>query len=93
MNLTLTARPPFNFLSVVNSHGWIQLAPFRFDENSQNLFYTDRLANGRIVEYRISETSSGVKVKTDSLNKTEQNEVKEKVTVDVRTRSGFFFVL
>ena len=37
MNLTLTARPPFNFLSVVNSHGWIQLAPFRFDENREML--------------------------------------------------------
>ncbi len=80
MILTLSARPPFNFLSVVNSHGWIQLAPFRFDENSQNLFYTDRLANGRVVEYRITESSSGVKVQTGSLNKTEQNEVKEKVS-------------
>ncbi|MGA7193307.1 MAG: hypothetical protein WBW94_06715 [Anaerolineales bacterium] len=79
MNLTLTARPPFNFLSVVNSHGWIQLAPFRFDEHSQNLFYTDSLANGRVVEYRITESSSGVKVQTQSLNKIEQNEVKEKV--------------
>jgi len=51
MNLALIARPPFNFLSVVNSHGWMQLAPFRFDENSEILFYTDRLANGRVIEY------------------------------------------
>jgi 3-methyladenine DNA glycosylase/8-oxoguanine DNA glycosylase len=80
MNLTLTARPPFNFLSVVQSHGWMQLAPFRFDENSQNLFYTDRLANGRVVEYRISGSSNGAKVQTDSLNRTEQNEVKEKAS-------------
>ncbi|HEY9152500.1 MAG TPA: hypothetical protein VIN60_06405 [Anaerolineales bacterium] len=80
MNLTLTARPPFNFLSVVNSHGWIQLAPFRFDENAKILLYTDRLSDGRVVEYRISETSNGVKVQTDSLNKAEQNEIKEKVT-------------
>jgi len=80
MNLTLTARPPFNFLSVVNSHGWIQLAPFRFDENSQNLFYTDHLTNGRTIEYRISGSSSGVKVQTDSLDKAEQNEVKERIS-------------
>ena len=80
MNLTLTARPPFNFLSVVQSHGWMQLAPFRFEENSESLFYVDRLANGRVVEYRISEISNGVKVETQSLNKTERNEVKEKVT-------------
>jgi 3-methyladenine DNA glycosylase/8-oxoguanine DNA glycosylase len=80
MNLTLTARPPFNFLSVVNSHGWIQLAPFRFDENSGSLFYVDRLADGRVVEYRISEISNGVKVQIESLNKLEQNEVKEKIS-------------
>jgi 3-methyladenine DNA glycosylase/8-oxoguanine DNA glycosylase len=79
--LTLTARPPFNFLSVVQSHGWIQLAPFRFDENSQILFYIDRLANGRVVEYRITETSKGVKIAIAGiLSKAEQNEVKEKVS-------------
>ena len=80
MNLTLTARPPFNFLSVVQSHGWIQLAPFRFDENSRSLFYTDRLANGRVIEYRITQTSKGVKIAIAGiLSKAEQNEVKEKV--------------
>ncbi len=80
MNLTLTARPPFNFLSVVNSHGWIQLAPFRFDENRECLFYVDRLANGRIAEYRISETSKGVEVEISGrLSKSEKNEVAEKV--------------
>ena len=79
-SLHLIARPPFNFYSVVTSHGWIQLAPFRFDENSKTLFYTDHLLNGRIVGYQISETPKGVKVKTDSLNKIEQNEVKEKIS-------------
>jgi 3-methyladenine DNA glycosylase/8-oxoguanine DNA glycosylase len=80
MNLSLSARPPFNFLSVVQSHGWLQLAPFRFDERSKLLFYTDHLASGRIIEYRISEISKGIKVETDSLNKSEQNEVKEKAS-------------
>ena len=79
--LTLSARTPFNFLSVVNSHGWVQLAPFRFDEDSRILFYTDRLTNGRVAEYRITETSKGVKIAiTGILSKAEQNEVKEKVT-------------
>ena len=80
MNLTLTARPPFNFLSVVQSHGWMQLAPFRFDENSASLFYIDRLVNGRVIEYRISGSSNGVRVQTPSLNKVEQNAVREKVS-------------
>ena len=81
MNLSLAARPPFNFLSVVQSHGWVQLAPFRFDEDSQSLFYTDRLSDHRVLEYRISEASQGVKVLiNETLNKAEQNEVKEKIT-------------
>jgi 3-methyladenine DNA glycosylase/8-oxoguanine DNA glycosylase len=78
--LNLTARPPFNFLSVVQSHGWLQLAPFRFDENKEMLFYTDHLSNSRVIEYRMSEIPNGVKVQTDSLNKTEQNEVQEKIS-------------
>ncbi len=81
MNLTLSARPPFNFLSVVNSHGWVQLAPFRFDEASRILFYTDHLANGRVIEYQIGENTQGVKVQvTGKLSKAEQVEVAEKVT-------------
>lgn len=80
MNLTLSARKPFNFNSVVKSHGWLQLAPFRFDEASRFLFYTDRLANGRVIEYRIAEDPRGVKVGiTGRLGKSEQNEIAEKV--------------
>jgi hypothetical protein len=32
MQLSLPARQPFNFLPVVNSHGWVHLAPFTFNE-------------------------------------------------------------
>jgi 3-methyladenine DNA glycosylase/8-oxoguanine DNA glycosylase len=90
MNLTLTARPPFNFLSVVQSHGWIQLAPFRFNENRQTLLYADRLANGRVVEYRITETAKGVKIGIEGiLSKAEKNEVAEKVTWMLGLDQGF----
>ncbi len=79
--LRLSARPPFNFLSAVNSHGWVQLAPMRFDEAGQALFYVDRLSNGRVHEYRIYAALGGVNVETtEKLDKSEQNEVREKVT-------------
>ena len=79
--LTLPARQPFNFHSVVNSHGWVQLAPFRFDEIGQTLFYTDCLANGRLVEYGIREASPGVQIDIPSrLGKAESAEVQEKVS-------------
>ncbi len=80
MNLTLSARPPFNFLSTVQSHGWLQLAPFQFDEASKTLFYTDRLASGRIIQYRMTGDSKDVTIGIKGrLNKAERDEVKEKV--------------
>jgi 3-methyladenine DNA glycosylase/8-oxoguanine DNA glycosylase len=79
MELSLSARPPFNFLSVVNSHGWYQLAPFRFDEARRVLFYTDRLSTGRILEYRIAARTDGLKVHTAALNPAERKEVRERV--------------
>ena len=80
MRLQLPARKPFNFLSVVNSHGWLQLAPFRFDEASSTLFYTDHLKSNRVVEYRISGSRDGLQVETDKLTKPEQEEAAEKIT-------------
>jgi 3-methyladenine DNA glycosylase/8-oxoguanine DNA glycosylase len=81
MNIRLSARPPFNFLSVVNSHGWVQMAPFRYDETSRALFYTDRLSNGNVIDQRITETPQGIKVDIKGrLGKAEQNEVAEKLT-------------
>ncbi len=76
----LSARSPFRFLSVVKSHGWVQMAPFSFNEETALLTYIDRLSNGRVLEYRISETADGVTVKTGKLTKTEKAEVTENIT-------------
>ena len=76
--LNLPALKPFNFHSVVNSHGWRQLAPFQFENDV--LGYVDRLSTKRVVEYRISASSDGVQVETDRLNKSEQKEVTDKIT-------------
>jgi len=79
--LTLPARQPFNFKAVVNSHGWVQLAPFRFDEDHDALFYTDRLENGRVVELRVRAAPSGVQVEVPGrLGKAERREVVDNVT-------------
>jgi 3-methyladenine DNA glycosylase/8-oxoguanine DNA glycosylase len=79
MKFTLSARPPFNFRSVIQSHGWVQLAPYGFDESTSTFTYVDRLSSGRVIEYRISESPDGVQVQTESLTKPEQVEAKEKV--------------
>jgi 3-methyladenine DNA glycosylase/8-oxoguanine DNA glycosylase len=79
--LNLAARQPFNFNSVVNSHGWVQLAPFRFDEDRQVLSYTDRLANGRVVELGMRAAPGGLQLHVPGkLGKAESREVTEKVS-------------
>ncbi|HEU0293582.1 MAG TPA: hypothetical protein VFR47_12650 [Anaerolineales bacterium] len=76
--LVLSARKPFNFHSVVNSHGWRQLAPFRFENDI--LYYVDHLSTQRAVEYRISASPEGAQVETEKLSKAEQREAADRVT-------------
>ncbi len=79
-SLHLSARPPFQFHSVVQSHGWLQLHPFHFDEGRGVLSYTDRLSNGRIVQYRITGADQGIKVDPGvRLDKAEQREVADRL--------------
>jgi 3-methyladenine DNA glycosylase/8-oxoguanine DNA glycosylase len=80
VKFTLSARPPFNFLSVLNSHGWRQLAPFSYDENTNTLSCVMRLSNGRVIELKLRDAKDGVIVETQQLNKTERQEVADKVT-------------
>ena len=80
MKFNLPARKPFNFLSVVNSHGWRQLAPFSYDEDANTLFYVMRLSNGHVVELKLRDATDGLTVETQKLNKSEQKEVADKVT-------------
>lgn len=79
--LTLPARQPFNYHSVVNSHGWRQLAPFDFDGPTATLTYILRASNGRVMELKIREAEMGISVETKGrLSKLESNEVKEAVS-------------
>jgi 3-methyladenine DNA glycosylase/8-oxoguanine DNA glycosylase len=80
MKSTLFARPPFNFLSVINSHGWRQLAPFSYDESIHILSYVLRLSNGRVIELHFREAAEGVSVETEKLDRMERKEVADKVT-------------
>jgi 3-methyladenine DNA glycosylase/8-oxoguanine DNA glycosylase len=80
-SISLTARQPFNFHSVVNSHGWVQLAPFEMDEQNGTLSYTDQLVNGRVLELRVREAPRGVQVQVPGgLAKEERAEVASKVS-------------
>ncbi len=79
MKFTLAARKPFNFTSVVNSHGWRQLAPFSYDENTNALDYILELSNEHVIELKLRDGTEGVIVETDKLDKHERKEVADKV--------------
>lgn len=78
MQFILPAYPPFNYMSVVDSHGWRQLAPYNFDETTSTLSYTDQLGTGRVVEYRFSQAEEGLRLETPPLTAREQREAREK---------------
>jgi 3-methyladenine DNA glycosylase/8-oxoguanine DNA glycosylase len=82
MKFSLSARPPFNFLSVVNSHGWRQLAPFSYDEEDKTLSYLLRLSNGRVIELKLraGAHAESISVETEKLEAVERREVKEKAS-------------
>ena len=78
--ILVAARQPFNFTSVLNSHGWRQLAPFSYDENTNTLSYVLRLSNGRVIDLKFRDGTDGVTVETEKLDKTERKEIADKVT-------------
>ncbi|HKY55785.1 MAG TPA: hypothetical protein VJM08_15815 [Anaerolineales bacterium] len=80
MKFTLPARKPFNFRSVVNSHGWRQLAPFSYDELTNTLSYILRLSSGRVIELKFRDATDGIMVETEKLDKLEKKEVVNIVT-------------
>ena len=80
MKFTLPARSPFKFLSVVNSHGWRQLAPFSYDELTNTLSYILRLSSGRVIELKFHDALDGVTVETEKQDKLEKKEVATIVT-------------
>ena len=80
MKFTLPARKPFNFSSVINSHGWRQLAPFSYNEDTNTLSYVMRLSNGRVIELHFRDATEGVQVETEKLERAERREVTDKVT-------------
>lgn len=80
MIINLSARAPFSFTSVVNSHGWARLAPFEFDQENGNLSYVFRLDTGKVVELQINENQDGVKVGIEGqLSEDEDAEIRQAV--------------
>ncbi len=80
MEFDLPARQPFNFHNTVRSHGWAQLAPFDYDDESGVLDYILRLSSGKVIEILVREAPGGVRVESGKLTGSEQDEVSGRVT-------------
>jgi 3-methyladenine DNA glycosylase/8-oxoguanine DNA glycosylase len=65
--ILLSARQPFSFHSVVHSHGWVQLAPFKLDEKTGSLNYTLQLQSGRVLSLDMEEAPGGVRISSDDM--------------------------
>lgn len=78
--LSLTATSPFSLGSVIGSHGWARLAPFRADEDRHWLEYVIRLASGRAVAIKIEQATDGVTVEANAaLTRAERADLRAKV--------------
>jgi 3-methyladenine DNA glycosylase/8-oxoguanine DNA glycosylase len=78
--LLLSAASPFSLPAVVQSHGWVQLAPFVADKDGCGFRYLAHLDSDRVVELHAREAPNGVQVTVDTtLTGVERVEVADKV--------------
>ena len=59
---TVPTAPQFDFRATVLSHGWLMLAPFRWDEDSGTLSYLLQTADGEVQRLEMSEADAGLRV-------------------------------
>ena len=79
MEFSFESNNPFNFKSVVHSHGWYQLQPFRWHNEEDVLEYILQLYNGKVIKIGFCGIANGLKVKTGRLTTKERKEVDDLV--------------
>lgn len=80
--IALQTPTGFRFRSTLLSHGWIDLAPFGFDEAYTRLDRTHQLAGGRVIRFSVREGGSDelvIDVDDAQLNANEEEEIRETV--------------
>lgn len=76
----LRARLPFNFHSVVQSHGWYQLDPFEWHESTHELRRIEQLDGGRVLLLTMRGNRRQVEIEVlERLSVSEQSELAQKV--------------
>ena len=63
---TLATPTPYDFARGVCDHGWIALAPCRWEPDTRSLHRLERLPNGRAVALTVRESAPGLAVHVDT---------------------------
>ena len=68
MQTTLSLPTPthFDYITTVDSHGWRDLAPFRYDKGTQTLFRRHRLADGTLTDWQVINAPDGLQIVIES---------------------------
>lgn len=81
MQIRIKAPSPFSLPDVIRSHGWAGLAPFKTNEDRDQLQYIDCLASGKVVKLIMRQQGQTVAVVVDPrLGSGQQEEIKNHVT-------------
>lgn len=90
--LSIKPVQPFHFIYTVQSHGWFQLAPNKWDDETKTLHRTQRLSNGNVVLLDITDSGSPKRPKISvtvhhprKLTESDQQEIINIVTYMFRT--------
>jgi 3-methyladenine DNA glycosylase/8-oxoguanine DNA glycosylase len=90
MQFTLQAKSPFNLVTVTNSHGWVQLAPFSLHEDGVGFDYVMALDDGKVIEMSVTAVPDGAHITTPTeLNTAAQAELKAKTAWILGTEQDF----
>ncbi|HKZ43916.1 MAG TPA: hypothetical protein VJZ78_02650 [Anaerolineales bacterium] len=79
MEFSVESSFPFNFKTVVTSHGWCQVKPFHWREEEETLEYILELSNRRVIRLEMEGDQNGFKVKTGNLSRLERIETEQKL--------------
>jgi len=75
MKISIESKFPFNFKTVVTSHGWCQVKPFHWREEEEILEYILQLSNGKVIKLEIAGIPEGINFETILLSEKERKEV------------------
>lgn len=90
MQTTLLIPTPahFDYITTVDSHGWRDLAPFRYDKETKTLYRRHRLADGTPIDWQITSRADGIQIMVES-----QTPLSEAACAEIEQAAARIFAL